>query len=197
LTGSPAQPFLVAGEKSNYSKGCVTVNKKSVPLALTLLLLVALTCSTAAAQAEAKEVLITVWSNGSHTVAPGQVAVVRAGWGACTPGLVNVFIKASNFELELNDAPFLSPDQVDELWGSIEPCPTCAAVCLGNTEPKAASWRYVLTDLAPGEYVLHSRVWIDHKLTDGSDYDGDGTPDFFYPDTYYFDTENTIKVLEE
>lgn len=173
------------------------MNKKSIPLALTILLLAALTFSTAAAQSEPEEIPITVWSNGSHTVEPGQVAVVRAGWGACTPGLVRVFIKASNFELELDGTPLLSPDQVDELWGPVGPCPTCMAMCLGNTEPKAASWRYVLTDLPPGEYALRSTIWIDHKLTGGSDYDGDGKPDFFYPDEYYFETLNTITVLGE
>ena len=184
------------GETTTHSIGGVTVNRKFIPLALTVFILAALTFSTAAAQSEPEEVLITVWSNGSHTVNPGQVAVVRAGWGACTPGLVRVFIQASNFELELNDSPFLSPDQVDELWGPVGPCPTCMTVCLGNTEPKAASWRYV-PDLPPGEYTLRSTIWIDHKLTGGSDYDGDGAPDFFYPDAYFSETLNTITVLGE
>ena len=173
------------------------MSKKTISLTLMTLLLAALTLSTATAQSEVEEVRISPWLSGQeYVVGPGQVGVIRAGWAACTRGLVRVFINASNFELTLNGEPLLTPEQVDQLWGPIAPCETCPGPCRGKQEPVSASWRYVL-DLPPGEYELHSTIWIDHPLIDGGDYDGDGAPDVFRPEDLYYDTLNTIVVLGE
>ena len=76
------------------------------------------------------------------------------------------------------------------------PVPPNEDVRLGNTKPMRASWQYPLTELGPGEYELHSRIWTDHPLIDGGDYDGDGKPDLFTPEDLYRDTLNTISVVE-
>ena len=176
------------------------MSKAFVSLAMIMLLVAGLVISTAAAASEPEEVIITPWRDGNvYTIGPGQIGVIRSGWGACTKGLVRAYIKASNYELALNGAPLLTPEQVDELWGPMEPldpAPPDENVCPGKTKPMRARWRYPLTDLVPGEYVLHTLIWVDHPLIDGGDYDGDGKPDLFIPHDLYYDTLNTIIIVE-
>lgn len=176
------------------------MNKPFVSLVLVMLLVASLVIATAAAASEPEEVIITPWMDGQeYTIGPGQLGVIRAGWGACSRGLVQAYINASNYELSLNDTTLLTPEQVDELWGPMGPfvpAPPNEDACPGNTKPMRASWQYPLTDLAPGTYTLHTLIWIDHPLIDGGDYDGDGKPDLFTPENLYYNTENTIIVVE-
>lgn len=162
---------------------------------LILLLLAGLVVATGAAGSE--EVDVTVWFEGETIVEEGQVAVLRAGWAACSPGLVRAFISAINFEVTLNDAPLLSPEEVDGLWGTIdiydEP-PDFAEDCVGQGRPAHGQWRYVLDDLPSGTYEVHTSWWMDHLVIDGGDYDGDGKPDQFTPENFYGETVNTIIV---
>ena len=65
---------------------------------------------------------------------PGQVAVIRYGWGACNPGLVRVFVNGINFELKLDDTVILTPEDVDDLWSKAtihDPQPDWPE-CVGN-----------------------------------------------------------------
>ena len=176
------------------------MRKPVFPVMLVLLLLAGLVLATGAAGDEPDEVGIDVWRDGSsYTIGPGQVGVVRYGWAACSPGLVRVFIQASNFELALDGQTFLGPEDVDELWGAIEiydTPPDWAEACLGKGRPAVARWRYVLDELGPGEYELHSTIWIDRSLVDGADYDGDGKIDKFTPEMFYDENVITITVLE-
>ena len=174
------------------------MNKALVAFVLTMLLLSGLVICSVAAGSEPVEVIITPWRDGEvYIIGPGEVGVIRSGWGACTGGLVQAYIKASNYELALDDVLLLTPEQVDELWGPPEPFvpdPPYEDVCPGKTRPMRARWRHPLSGLAPGSYQLHSLIWTDHPLIDGGDYDGDGRPDLFQPEDLYYDTLNTIIV---
>ena len=176
------------------------MKKTAFSVTLVLLLLAGLVVAASAAGDENEEIIIIPWREGqTYDIYPGEgeTGVIESGWGACTVGLVRVYIKASNYELALNDDTILTPEQVDTLWGPIEPeepAPPYEDVCKNKTAGFRASWRLALDWLEPGEYELHSRIWIDHTLIDGGDYDGDGKPDLVTPDEYYFDTDNTIIV---
>lgn len=175
------------------------MNKALVSLALVMLLVAGLVISTAAVASEPEEVIIVPWRDGvTYEIGPGQLGVIQSGWGACTGGLVQSYIKASNYELALDGVPLLTPEQVNELWGPMGPfvpAPPYEDACPGKAKPMRASWRYPLTGLGPGVYELHSLIWTDHPLIDGGDYDGDGRPDLFWPEDLYRDTLNTIIVV--
>ena len=177
------------------------MKKTAFSMTLILLLLVGLPLVTGAAGDETEEIIITPWHDGdTYHISPGEMGVIEAGWGACTAGLVRVYINASNYELALNEETILTPEQVDMLWGPIgheEPEPGYEDVCNNKTAGFRASWRFELDQLEPGEHVLHTRIWIDHTLIDGGDYDGDGKPDLITPSGFYYDTSNTIIVHEE
>jgi hypothetical protein len=165
---------------------------------LVLLLLAGLVVATGAAGDGPEEVEILPWLDGeTYTIEPGQVGVIRYGWAACSPGLVRVFITASNFEQTLDDTLLLTPEDVDELWGAIEiydTPPAFAEDCMGKGRPAVARWRYVLDALEPGEYKLRSRAWIDHALVDGADLEGEGKITVITPEMFYEDNVNTIIV---
>lgn len=171
---------------------------------LVLLLLAGLVVATGAAGDDLEEVRINPWRDGLiYTIQPGQVGVIRWGWAACNPGLVGVFIAASNFDETLVDAEtldevlHLAPGDVDDLWGEIEifeDPPPFAEDCMGQGRPASAIWQFVLDSLEPGEYELRSRIWLDHTLVDGADNDGDGKIDKYTPDTFYKESVNTIIV---
>jgi hypothetical protein len=175
--------------------------KRLISLVLAILLFSISMSQGAGAQSEPEEVEITVWyTDPDHfDIAPGQVAVIRAGWAACTPGLVRAFIEASDFEAILYDDAGqqvigLTSEDIDRLWGPVVPSPGVQASCQGNQEPDSAERRYVLRDLPPGTYTLHSSLRMKHPLIDGGDYDGDGRPDRFYPQDLDFDNVHTITV---
>jgi len=162
--------------------------KKAMSLTL-LALLLSMMLSTATAQ---EEVEITVWNDGQTTIEPGQVAVLHAGWAACNKGLVYAWMNASYFEVWLDGELLLTADQVYDLWGSVQPSPAAEVVCIPKPNFHSAEWRYALADLPAGEYELRSISTVTHPVHDGGDYDGDGRPDMFTPETYYMETVNTI-----
>jgi hypothetical protein len=163
------------------------------------LLLVSVTIPAAAS--ELVEVPIPPYTMGEHyTIGPGEVGVIEFGWLACTRGLVNVFVKASYFEFELiqsDESPYLvvTQDEIDDLWNPIEPAGFTHEWCRGGQKTSFSSWQVKLFDLPPGEYELHFMGGIKHSLTDGGDFDGDGTPDVFHPEDYGGNTINYITVL--
>jgi hypothetical protein len=162
---------------------------------LILLLLAGLVVATGAAGSE--EVNVTLWWDGETTIGEGQVAVLRAGWGACSPGLVRAFTTAINFEVMLDGEQLLMPEDVDDLWGAIEiydDPPSPFEACLGKAPRARAQWRYVLDDLPAGTYEVRTWWWMHHTVTDGGDTDGDGKPDLFTPENFYGETVNTIII---
>lgn len=171
------------------------MKKTGFSVMLILLLLAGLVLVTGAAGDESTEVVISVARNGSYTIQEGDIVVLRAGWGACSPGLVRAYIAASNWEVTLDSEPLLAPHDVDALWGPVEiienPPPAWEA-CVGVGRPARAEWRYVLPGLESGTYVLDTRWWTDHPLIDGGDYNGDGRPDLFTPEMH--ESVNTITV---
>jgi hypothetical protein len=173
--------------------------RKSVfSLTLVLLLLAGLVVATGTAGAQPTEVRIYPYEDGwTYDIYPGQVGVVWAGWAACSPGLVRTWIGASNHELTLDEVTILTPEDGDELWSAIEifeSPPPFAPYCVGTGRPAMANWQYVLDGLAPGVYSLGSRIWIDHPLIDGADFDGDRRPDLLTPEEWYWATVNTVII---
>ena len=170
--------------------------KKTVfSVMLILLLLAGLVVATGAAGSE--EEPIDSWWDGVTTIGSDQVAVLRAGWGACNPGLVGALMAASNFEVTLDGEPILTPEDVDDLWGEVqiyETPPEFAETCMGKGRPAWAEWRYVLEELPIGTHTVNCQFWIDHTVVDGADRDGDGKLDKWTPDTFDGDTVNTITV---
>lgn len=175
------------------------MSRRTVSFAFAVLLLSTLMIATAAAQTDQEDLVITVWWNGSYEATTDQTVVLRAGWGACTPGFVRPFIKASNFELTLDGEVLLTPEQVDDLWSKPEPAEGLEAYCGYIQNPHSAEWRYELdtSGLEPGvTYLIRTTVTLDRPVYDGGDYDGDGKPDKF-PAGLYAETENTLTILDQ
>lgn len=165
---------------------------------VTLLLLLLAGLVAAAGVAGQEEVVINLGRNGVYEVSPGQVAVLRAGWGACAPGLVRAYIKASNWTVTLDGEVILTPDDVDGLWGPVEVYdepPAGYDACVGVGRPAHAEWRYILLpgEAAPGvPHVLQAQMRLGHIVIDGADLDGDGKPDKYTPEGTTIDSVNEI-----
>jgi len=114
------------------------------------------------------------------TVYSDQVVVIRHGWAAASPGLVQSYINAVNQEYTLNGMPlFTSSKEARQYWGPIQPLPDIPpeGACPGHTPISVSHWEYRLSNLQPGDYVLHTLHWVDRPLIDGCDSDGDGSMD--------------------
>ena len=72
---------------------------------LILLLLGGLVLAGGAAGDQPEEVRISMWWDGSYTVAAGDTVVITAGWGSCQRGLVHQFMHAT---IRAIDEAFLS-----------------------------------------------------------------------------------------
>ena len=91
----------------------------------------------------------------------------------------------------------LPPEEVESLWGQIEPSqfsdPGCS--CRGGKDPYAAHWQYELPqDLAAGNYDLVTTIQIDHTVVDGADCDGDGKVERYSPEDLNRTTTNIVSV---
>jgi hypothetical protein len=108
--------------------------------------------------------------------------VLYHGWGACTRGLVQAYLSAVYTGLSIDDGALYIADGRDQYWGSITKMPdgywvsTCIA---GNQKTSSAVyWEYPLGNLTPGEeYEVYYYQWLDHRIIDGADYNGDGRLD--------------------
>ena len=113
------------------------------------------------------------------TVSTDQELILRAGWGACTRGLVRAYITAAHYEWTLDGTPISLDEETAQYFGPIEavgPSDTCVA---GNGTLWASLWRYSIGTLDPGTYEISVHQWLDHPVIDGGDYDGDGRMDRF------------------
>jgi hypothetical protein len=175
------------------------MKKTAFSVMLVLLLLAGLVVATSAAGLEG--VVVNPYFDGlTYYVDAGDVVVIQSRRGACSPGLVRAGIVATNYELTLDGEIILAPEDVDELWDPIaiyDSEPWWAERCVGEARPAYAYWRSFLSELKEGMYVLGCRVWIDHPLTSGTDMDGDGKIDILTPETFLWETTNTIIVEEE
>ena len=175
------------------------MKKTKFSAVLSLLLLAGLVATMGVAGDEPEEVVITVWNGAVYEIDKDDTVVIRAGWGACNPGLVHMFVNSVNFEVKLDDMVILTPGDVDELWGKVtiyDPQPDWPQ-CVGNGPRAYAEWRFEQGTLEPGSYELHTRWWLDHAVIDGGDYDGDGGPDKFTPEDWDNDSLITLHVSGE
>jgi hypothetical protein len=162
---------------------------------LALLLLTVLLVSPLSVRAEPDEVYINVLHKPrERTVRPDQTVILYGRWGACSPGLVRMFMTASDIELTLDEAVLLGPEEVRELWG--EPgSPEPWAFCMGRQDILWAYWYHPLGTLELGTYELVTTVALNHPVHDGADYDLDGSPDQV-PAGHWLHKEITIIVEE-
>lgn len=166
--------------------------KRSMYPVLVLSILAVLVISPLSVQADPDEVQILVWFPDTYTVQSDQEVILYGRWGACSPGLVQMFRTASNVQLTLDGFPILGSEDVRELWGqpeSSEPWEWC----MGNQDLWWAFWYYSLGTLEPGTHELVTTLTLNHQVHDGADYDGDGVPDM-YPADWFWQPLITIIV---
>jgi hypothetical protein len=104
--------------------------------------------------------------------------VLRAGWGACTKGLVKAFQKAAHIDITINREPLYPEGDEALYWSAIEPIELegCKAAPNGS-QASGSAWRYSLGSLEQGVYEVYVHWWLDHPIVDGGDWDGDGKMD--------------------
>jgi hypothetical protein len=127
-------------------------------LVLVATALVALVASSAASATDTSIVGPgCILANGGHVTRPaGTDIVVRVGWVAKTPGLVQDFLGAQTTTVAVNDGPAV------DLSGGY-----------GAPEPSGADWASFTYDdtgvvLAPGESLTFDLTLdVSHRVTDG------------------------------
>jgi len=116
-------------------------------------------------------------------VSSSDYIVLRHGWGACTLGFVKLYLSAVHTEVTINGELVSVADGKDPYWGEITKTPDAYWVpnCIAGNQNTASSvyWNYPLGTLTTGEYVVHFYYWLDHKIVDGGDLDGDDYLDFY------------------
>jgi hypothetical protein len=179
------------------------MHRSTVSLALAMLLLATLLLSAVAVSADEEPLVITLWSDDwageYHVATQDQTVILRAGWGACTPGYVLPFVKASNWEVVFDGSVLLSPGDVAALWTKPLPAEGLEAYCGYKRSPHSSEWRYELdtSGLTPGvEYKIETTVTLDRPVHDGADYDGNGKPDQF-PAGLYDQSVHTLVILDD
>ena len=121
-----------------------------------------------------------------------QQIVLKWGWKSATAGSVRQFIRATTQEHMLDGVVVFSTEDINDGWGTVQhedPLPICRPINRGRgkgqppaNRPTAISrWTFDLGVLAPGDYVLHSIVYLDSELEDGCDSEGDGVLDTYGP----------------
>jgi hypothetical protein len=116
---------------------------------------------------------------------------IHWSWLAASPGLVRVYLRASNHAYLLTDdsdgtvVRSVVPSAAEGYWGPVqvlEEPGVWADICRGQ-RISLATWHYSLGTLPPGDYTLTTIPTITHTLTDGCDGDSDGRPDIWRPGT--------------
>ncbi|MCB0254918.1 MAG: hypothetical protein KDI55_14450 [Anaerolineae bacterium] len=163
-----------------------------------LMLCILLVMVAPAAQADDPLVITPYYGGPEYWANTGQEVIIRAGWGACTPGLAQAFTHAAlvSMEINLDGEHFLTVDQpAQEFWSRPELSDGPISACVMNTTSLWASeWRYSLGPLAAGVYSLHFDWTVAHPIPDGGDHDDNGIPDLFTPDSYHVESDITIVV---
>jgi hypothetical protein len=160
--------------------------KKRILISILACLALVLVAPGAWAQTGEEVVINPVRWDSSQTVYTDQTVVFAVGWAACHYGNVRSFLTADNLVFTLDgEALFASQAQVDQYWGAINeiPAPPIALeACMGNIHDTIwrAEWAYEYGALAAGDHSLRFMIVLDHPVTDGADYDGDGGPDLFW-----------------
>jgi hypothetical protein len=172
---------------------------KKIIVALTVLGLLFIPIFAVQAQTNGETVYINlnIAPNPMYVSASDNV-ILRHGWGACTLGLVRVYLSAVHTQLSINGELVSAADGNDQYWGPIAKAPDgywVSSCIAGNQNTySTVDWHYPLSTLTPGEYEVHFYYWFDHLIVDGGDLDGDG-----YLDKYegvFNDRTFTIIVLE-
>ncbi len=129
-------------------------------------------------------------------VQTGDNIILRTGWAACTYGLVRSFQNAANYKLMLDETVLVSPENDNAYFTPIEPADVTTHACIAAPNGQNLSktdWRYPLGQLEAGTYEIYAHVWLDHRIIDGGDYDGDGHVDFMEGTLF----ERTITLIVE
>ena len=127
------------------------------------------------------ETLIFLYWPGTYEVAVGEEVLLYHGWGACTGGLVQLYLENMNSELYFNDVLVSAADGKDQYWWEIFRVPNASwgENCLtGNQHTfSGVYWVYPFDTSVSGTYEVQYIEWLDRSIIDGIDRDGDGGPD--------------------
>jgi hypothetical protein len=155
--------------------------KKLLVVLITLGLLLA-PISAVQAQSNGETVTVNLSFDNTVYVNAGDYIMLTHGWGACTRGLVKLYLSAVYTEVHLDGVLISMADGKDQHWGPItESTNTSWASCIAGDKESGwvSNWQYPLGALSTGEYEVHFYYWLDHPIHDGGDYDNDGRPDLF------------------
>lgn len=184
-------------------------------IVITFLLGLILILATPLVWADEEPLIITPSNTNDGPIyyaAVGQEIFIRAGWGACTRGLVEASRHTSSIALKIlsEGVPLVTVEPPSrEYWNkpvTYEPDPNGINACVMTPSKEAwrTEWFYSLGTLEPGEYEGHFLWTFPHPLPDGGDYDGDGHIDIFVSDSRgnsdrfsFFTSERTFTIIVE
>jgi hypothetical protein len=153
--------------------------KKSMVAVVATIVLLIVALGGSAAHAQEPTVWIWAATDGKiHNVTTQDVIGFKDGWGASTPGLLKMFLKASHTSLVLKNADTgevilsVTDDQIaekylgvahgtpDELWGEGVACPM--------PYQWWDIWEYGYGRLPVGNYTLVETWTLDHPVNDAT-----------------------------
>ncbi len=160
-----------------------------------LLACITLLVPVGAVHADGGSVLIRPWLSSDFTVYTNQEVILGADWGACNQGLLTAFLTAIHLYWTIDGKPLFSTPNADlQYWSApVEGGPVLPQCVRQAGNTWGAFWQYSLGKLPPGDYQVHLVYYLDHPITDGSDYNGDGSPDIF--NGVILDRTTTIHVI--
>jgi len=155
---------------------------KKIIVTLTVLCLVFVSTSIVNAQSEDEILKIYLdYTDGTVYASASDYLVLRHAWGACTQGLLNLYLNAVHTEIDINGEILSTADGNNQFWLPmyLNPDVNVEPYCIagGKKGLWTVAWEYPLGKLQPGEYEISYKNWFDHKITDGSDSDEDGLVD--------------------
>ena len=157
------------------------MNKKKI-LALLLITIFFIIAPSTISFAKDKSIKIHPYG-GEYTVSSNDDIVISIGWGTCSEGLQQDYIKSVNNKYLLNNEPLKDAQKKDkDLWMEpyfVENAPW-KDLCIWDVDGVwQMAWKYDLGKLDPGDYELVWERTYNFNVIDGYDQEGDGIPDVY------------------
>jgi len=163
-----------------------------------ILLIIVMLAVMGISPADKKDLVkIYPWS-GEVTVEEGQRAYIYWGYGNCTRGLTEDWIRATSMHYTLKYegeiVQEITASQAEKYWGDPVTWDGPVELCAWPSEHTwKATWEFTNLNIKkPGEYELLIYVELAEPLIDGYDFDQDGQADWY--EGVQFDTTVLIHV---